>query len=343
MHQAEPMRVLVTGANGHIGANLVRDLLAQSHEVVAFVREGSDTRGIDGLSLEIARGDVRDAAAIAKAIDGCELVFHLAAPYVLWAKDPEQIVAPAVEGTENVLRAARTHRVRRVIMTSSSNAVGFTTDPSKPLDESSWNDQKASPYVRAKNEQERRAWALAEELDVNLVTILPTAVIGRLDYRKTPTMAPFVDMLAGKGPIPFAMNIVDVRDVARAHVLAAERGSRSARYLVGGENIDIPALASIVEKLTGKRPAQGLPPMWLLRVVASFAELGARWSGKPPFITRAILEDGAGRSPVFDCSRARKELGLMPRSAEEAVRDTLDWARQMEWLRATAASSAQLA
>ena len=156
--------------------------------------------------------------------------------------------------------------------------------------------------------------------------------LGRLDYKKTPTMAPFIDALLGKGPVPFAMNLVDVRDVARAHVLAAERGTRGERYLVGGDNVDVATLASIIERLMGKRPAEGLPPMWLLRVVASVAELGARITGKPPMITRAMLDDGGGRHAVFDCSRARRELGLSPRGAEDVVGEVITWARKMEWI-----------
>lgn len=326
------MRALVTGANGHIGANLVRDLLEHGWTVRALVREGADLRGLAGLDVETTHGDVRDEEAVRKAMDGCELVFHLAAPYVLWARDEAEIVGPAVSGSENVLRAARAAGARRVVMTSSSNAVGFTTDPSRPLDETSWNAVTNSPYVRAKNAQERRARELAEELDLDLVTILPTAVLGRLDYRKTPTTAPVVDALAGKGPVPFPMNLVDVRDVARAHVLAAERGARGARYLVGGDNVDVPTLAALIEQLTGRRPTEGLPPMWLLRVVASVAELGARLHGKPPVLTRALLDDAAGRAPVFDCTRARTELGLEPRGAEEVLRETQAWARTMGWL-----------
>lgn len=328
-------KAFVTGANGHLGANLVRDLLAHGYEVVALVRAGADGRGLDDVrsDITVAHGDVRDAEAVGEAMRGAEVVFHTAAPYLLWAKDPSAaIIAPAVEGTENVLRRAKTNGVRRVVMTSSSNAVGFTDDPAKPLDERTWNEAAASPYVRAKNAQERRAIELAKELDLDIVTLLPTAVLGRLDYRKTPTTAPVVDALLGKGPVPFAMNVVDVRDVARAHVLAAERGARGERYLVGGDNVDVPAFASMIERLVGKRPPEGLPPLWLLRVVASVAELGARFTGKPPLLTRALLEDGAGRHPVFDCSRARRELGLSPRGAEEVVGEVLAWAREMEWI-----------
>lgn len=323
-------RALVTGANGHIGSNLVRDLLSRGYEVVAFVREGSDLRGLDGLDVRLARGDVLDAASVASAMAGVDVVFHAAAPYLTWARKPEVIVRPAVEGTENVLRAAKAASVARVVVTSSCNAVGFTRD--SPLDETTWNERVSSPYLRAKRDQERRAHGLGAELDLDVVTVLPTAVLGPYDYRRTPTTAPFVDALTGKGPVPFPMNLIDARDVARGHVLAAERGARGARYLLGGDNVDTSTLAALIERHTGKRPSEGLPPPWVLRAVATVAEAASALSGKAPPITRALLDDVDGGVPLFDCTRARNELGLAPRGAEDVVVATMQWAAEMGWL-----------
>lgn len=323
---------LVTGANGHLGANLVRDLLAHGHEVVALVREGANVTGLSGLSVTVVKGDVLDAASVEGAMTGCELVFHAGAPYAVWAKDPKTIVEPAVRGTEHVLRAAKKLGVRRVVVTSSCNAVGFTGDPSKLRDETMWAERATSPYIRAKNEQEKRAWALSQELGLDVVTVLPTAVLGRFDYKKTPTTAPFVDVLAGKAPVPFAMNLVDVRDVARGHVLAAEKGKAGERYLAGGDNADTETIAGLVEKHTGRRPGEGLPPLWVLRVLAAILRPISFLSGSPPLITSELLDDAGGRAPLFDCRKARRELGLSPRGAEEVVIDTLRWALFMGWL-----------
>lgn len=321
----------VTGSNGHIGANLIRDLLEHGYTVTALVRPSADTRGIDAVAgeLTLARGDVLDPPSLAGIEEG-SVVFHAAAPYTVWARDASAIVRPAVEGTENVLRAAKERGARRVVVTSSCNAVGFTRG--EPLDERSWNDRATSPYIRAKNEQERLAHRLAGELELDVVTVLPTAVLGPHDYRKTPTMGPFVDALAGRGPVPFPMNLVDVRDVARGHVLAAERGARGERYLLGGDNVDMATLASLIEARTGKRPREGLPPSWVLRAVATVAETFAPMTGKAPPITRAVLDDVAGGAPLFDCGKARRELGLAPRGAEAVVDATLEWAIAMGWL-----------
>jgi len=323
-------RALVTGANGHIGSNLVRDLLEHGYSVVAGVREGADLRGIAALDVEIARFDVLDANGVAKAMAGCDLVFHVAAPYAVWARDPRTIIEPAVRGTENVLRAAKAASVRRVVVTSSCNAVGFTRGA--PLDETSWNARTSSPYIRAKCEQERKARALADELDLDVVTVLPTAVLGPYDYRKTPTTAPFIDALKGSGPVPFPMNVVDVRDVARGHVLAAEKGRRGERYLLGGDNVDVTTLATLIEQRTGKRPSEGLPPTWVLRGVAVVAEAVSAIAGKAPIITRALLDDVAGGNPLFDIAKAKTELGYAPRSAAEVVDATLAWAIKMGWV-----------
>lgn len=128
------------------------------------------------------------------------------------------------------------------------------------------------------------------------------------------------------------MNLVDVRDVARGHLLAAEKGTRGERYLLGGDNVNIPTLAHLIHKHTGKKPAEGLPPSWVLRTVAALSEAFSKISGKPPLITRALLDDVAGGVPLFDIKKARTELGYSPRGAEEVVTATVDWARKMGWI-----------
>ena len=319
------MRALVTGASGHVGANLVRDLLAQEWTVVPLVRQSSSLRGLAGLGLSPAFGDSLDGASVEAAARGCDVVFHAGTPYRTWARDPEEIRRPAIEGTETVLRAAHRAGVARVVYTSSCNAVGFTKDAAHPPDESVWAEGTRSVYVRAKLDAERRAWEVARELGLLMVAICPTTVLGALDFRVTPTTQGFLDMVRGKSPIPCAMNLVDVRDVARAHVLAAERGTSGQRYLAGGDNVPPDQLASLFEKHAGKRPKIGLPPLWLLKTVAVVAETVARLGGPAPFITRDLIADIDGRSPVFDCTRARTELGLSPRPAEEVVIETLRW------------------
>lgn len=321
----------VTGANGHIGANVCRELVGEGWRVLALVRDGADLRGLDGVDVERVRGDVLAPASLSRIAEA-ETVFHLGAPYATWAKDPERIVEPAVRGTENVLRASRS--AKRVVVTGSCNAVGFTRGA--PLDETSWRAEAKSPYMRAKLEQERRAGALADELGIDLVTVLPTGVLGPHDYKRTPTTGPVVDVLLGKSPIPFGMNVVDVRDVARGHRLAAERGRRGERYLLGGDNLTAEELAALFEELTGTRPSVKMPPPWVLRAVAAVAEAVSRLSGKAPFLTRALLDDVGGGAPLFDIGKAKRELGYTHAPAREVLAATIAWAETMGWLPAHA-------
>ena len=319
-------RALVTGANGHLGANLVRDLLDHGYEVVPFVRSGSDLSGLKGLDLNLFYGDLLRPDTVMEAAKECDVIFHAGAPYRVWAKNENDIINPTVEGTLNIMAAAKGAGVEKVIYTSSCNVVGFTKDPEKPLNEENWNDHAHGPYVRAKDRAETMAWRMADELDVPTVALLPTGVLGRFDYRLTPTTKPVIDAINGKGPIPFAINLLDVRDNARAHVLAAEKGKPGERYLVGGENISMAGLANLIEELTGTKPRQGMWPKLILWPIAAAAEIVSHFTEKDPIITRGFLADGVGRHAVFDCSKMREELGIEPRGAREVMEEVIRWA-----------------
>lgn len=317
---------LVTGATGHIGSNLVRELLARGYSVRALVRVRSDLSGIDGLDVRKVHGDVLDPASLDAAMLDVDVVFHCAAVYVNWAPNDDEILRPAIEGTDNVLRAAARHGVRRVVMTSSCNAVGFSTAADQPRDEASWNDELHLPYVQAKVGQEKRAWQLAEQLGIELVTVLPTGVLGPHDHRITPTMAYARDAMAGKGPVlPGTANVIDVRDVAIGHVLAAERGRPGERYLLAGDNVSAETLQSTLEAITGRRPSLLGAPRWLLLAVAAAAEFFAGLRGVEPPLTRAMIRTAHGRHLVFDNNKAREELGFRPRPVQAVLEATHDW------------------
>lgn len=317
---------LVTGASGHLGANLVRELLDRGWRVRAFVRVASPLDGLKGLEVELAHGDLLDGESIDRAMVGVDVCFHAGAVYRNWTADEASILRPALEGTENVLRAAASAGVKRVIHTSSCNAVGFTTDPARPLDERSWNSELHLPYVRAKVESERLAWKLADELGLALITMLPTTVLGPHDHRITPTTAYVRDLLAGKAPVlPGVANLVHVRDVARAHVLAAERGRPGARYLVGGPNLPDTALQAMIAQRTGRTPAILSAPRFVLMAVATAMEFVSSLTGREPQLTPAMVRTAFGRMPCFDTSLARQDLGFEARGPEEVLDDTLAW------------------
>jgi len=325
-------RVLVTGATGHIGANIVRDLLAHDYDVVPLARSSSSRAALAGLDLNERIGDILDRNSLRAAMEGCDQVIHAAAVYQLWAPDPDDIIRPAVEGTRNVLLAAEDAGIKRIVCTSSIAAIGYSEDPKRPLDESSWNDRARSPYIRGKTEGERLAFELASELNLEVVTVLPVGVLGRFDYRKTPTTAGVVDSFAGKGPVIAAATVCDVRDVARAHVLALEKGTPGERYIAGGDTLSMAEQIDLIEQIGGRRPKAGLPPKAVLWPAAALMEAIARLTGKPPLITRDSIHDVLGRHFVYDTSKIRDQLGLEPRDARTVLEETARWAAFMGWL-----------
>ena len=312
--------ILVTGANGHIGASCVRDLLANGYRVVGMVREGADLRGLAGLELELRTGDVLDAASVREAVRGVDGVFHLAQPYVLDEDDPEAVIRPGVVGTEHVFGAMKEEGIERVVYTSSCAAVGLSEDANAPLDETTFREDGAIPYIEAKIQGERRALALGRELGLEVVVTLPVGVLGPWDFKPTPTMLNAYDTANGKGPLPMAVNFTDVRDVAAAHRLAFERGRAGERYLVGGELMQPAEAVEVIGELTGKTPAATWPPRWILSTLITITG----WFGAAP-MSKTALDDVYGKHFAYDCQKARDELGFAPRPPADAIREALRW------------------
>lgn len=317
-------RVLVTGANGHLGANLVRAAVARGDEVRALVRPGSDTRGLRGVEAPIVKGNVLDEASLVAAMQGCALVLHAAAVYKNWARDPDEIVRPAVAGTRNVLAAAQKAGVRRVVVTSSNATIGYSKDPARPLDESSTMHHPKSPYIRAKCESEALALALGAERGIDVVVVNPCGILGRHDWRLTPTTRAVRAIVDG-GPVVVGVAVTDVRDVAAGHLLAADHGTPGRRYLLSGDNVTPAEQADIFARLLGRRPGVFTPPAALLRALALTQETIARFGGKDPELTRDILDDVAGGCLFYDATRAKRELGWTHRPASDALEDTVRW------------------
>jgi dihydroflavonol-4-reductase len=233
-----------------------------------------------------------------------------------------------VQGTENVVRAAKDAGVRRVVHTSSNATIGYSRD-GKPLDESSRNtDQRSSPYIDAKCRAEDAALGLGKALGIEVVAVCPCGILGPWDYRQTPTTRAAASMGNG-GPSVLALAVTHASDVASAHRLAAEKGRPGERYLASGENLSTEQVAALVNDVTGsgcRAMAVPIPVLWLLAVGQ---ELGSRFTGRDPDLTRAALRDVGGCSLFYDSRRAREELGWSPRSAADAMADTFRW---LAWL-----------
>lgn len=326
------MNVFITGASGHIGNHVVRAVLDAGSTPIAFVRPDSDRRALAGLACEIREGDLLDWESVDAAMNGVDAVLHVGAVHRNFARDPEDIVRPAVEGTRAVLDAAEKHGVKRVVVTSSGATVGFAKDPSKPLDETAHQERTKSAYIRAKVEQERLALECAKAGHVEVVVLNPSGVFGPRDYRLTPATKALVGLLQGD-PAFLGVCFTDVRDVARAHVLALEKGRSGERYLVSGDNATPPRVAELFEQVGGVRPPVFRPPGFLLRFLVGRMEKKAARDGSDPATTRDAIEDVDGGHLVYDATRSKAELGMTYRGAKEVLTDALRWLLFMEALK----------
>ena len=323
------MKALVTGATGFIGSNVVRALLEHGYKVKALIRPDSDRRDLEGLEVELAWGDVRDRDSISKAMEGCELVFHVAALYSFWVRPRKLIYEINVEGTRNVLGAALEQRVERVVHTSSVAALGLRED-GKPADEETPVDPKKiiGDYKRSKYLAEQVALEFSEKLPVVIVN--PSFPVGPGDWKPTPTGRVVLDFLNRRMPayMETGMNVVDVEDVALGHLLAAERGRVGERYILGGENLTMRQLLDLLSEITGlPAPKIRLPYYPILALSYINAAICVLLPGYTPRMTPETIRLSR-HYMFFDPSKAVKELGLPQTPAKEALRKAVEWFKE---------------
>jgi dihydroflavonol-4-reductase len=320
---------LVTGGTGFVGAHVVRALLARGASVRCLVRRGSRRDNLAGLAVELAEGDLTDPASLARAASGISTVYHCAADYRLWSSDPSELRRANVEGTENVLAAAAEAGVSRVVHTSSVGALALTRNGS-PADEATpvRRESVIGHYKRTKYDAERvaEAWA-ARGLPVVIVN--PSTPVGELDIRPTPTGQMIVDFLGGRIPayVDTGLNLVDVRDVAQGHLLAAARGRVGEKYILGHRNMTLKEILETLARLTG-RPAPSLRlPHAVPLAAAAVATLAARVTGKPPRVSLESVRMSRYRM-FFDGGKAVRELGMPQTPVEEALARAVAWFRE---------------
>jgi dihydroflavonol-4-reductase len=251
------MSNLVTGANGFVGAAVVRALIARGDPVRAMVRAGSNTVNLAGLPIEIVHGDVTDAESLQRAAAGCDTVLHVAADYRLWAPDESAMYRTNIDGSVNVVEAAAAAGVRRVVYTSSVAVLGIHADRS-PADESTpvrFADM-IGPYKRSKFLAEQAVVRRAADLGLPLVTVNPSTPIGPGDFRPTPTGRIIVDAARGRMPayVDTGLNVVHVDDVANGHLLARDAGRPGERYILGGADLSLREILAMVATHSGRKP-----------------------------------------------------------------------------------------
>ncbi len=327
------MKALVTGGTGFVGAHLVRALLDRGAAVRCLVRPaGTAGRRVDLLAhlpVEIAPGDLRDPGSLRAAVAGCDAVYHCAADYRLFTPDPSEMMAANVTGTDNLLTACAAAGTGRVVYTSSVGALGLASG-GRPADETTPAslDAMIGPYKRSKYQAERVAeqWA-ARGLPVVIVN--PSTPVGEGDVKPTPTGQMVVDFLQRKFPayVDTGLNLIDVRDVAAGHLLAADRGRPGERYILGNRNMTLKEILDTLSRLTGLPSPWLRVPHWLPLAAAHCATAAARLTGRPPRVTPEAVRMSRYRM-FFDAGKAVRELGL-PQSPVEAA-----LARAVAWFRA---------
>ncbi len=317
---------LVTGATGFVGAAVARALIQRGHHLRLMVRAGSDRRNITGLPAELVEGDLAKPSTLPRAVAGCRYVFHVAADYRLWVPNPQQMRKINIDGTVALLRAAAAAGVQRSVYTSSVAALGL--DPTgRPADETTFVDKNnlIGAYKRSKYDAEQAVRDLAL-YGQDIVIVNPATPVGPGDVKPTPTGKMVIDAANGGMPayVNTGLNVVHVDDVAMGHVLALEQGRAGDGYILGGENLMLQEFFTMIAQAARRRPPLVRLPITPLMPVAAVMERIAEKTGRPPLMTREMLQM-ARKKMFFSSAKAIRELGYAPRPAGQAVADALDW------------------
>lgn len=320
---------LVTGGTGFVGTHVVRALLSRGSSVRCLARPASRRENLEGLDVEIVPGDLTDPASLARAMKGVSTLYHVAADYRLWAKDPQELYRANAGGTESILRAAAEAGVSRVVYTSSVAALGLTSDGSPATEETPVSREKIiGHYKKSKFDAERVALGWAKK-GLPVVIVNPSTPIGERDIKPTPTGRLIVDFLNRKMPayVDTGLNLIDVHDVAAGHLAAAEKGRPGERYILGHRDMTLKQILDALASLTGLPAPTVRLPHWIPLAAAAVSTGVARVTGRPPAVSLESVRMSTHRM-FFEASKAVRELGLPQTPVEEAL------ARAVEWFRA---------
>lgn len=325
------MKAFVTGATGFVGSHVARELAAQGADLRVLVRKTSRKDNIADIKAEHAEGDLRDAASLKKAMSGCDAVFHVAADYRLWTPEPRQMYQSNVEGTRALIEAARETGVRRVVYCSSVATMGFkpgkNPDPVKESDRVSIADM-IGHYKRSKFMAEQVALEAGKN-GANVVIVNPTTPIGENDIKPTPTGRIVVDFLKRNFPayVETGLNLADVKEVARGHILAYEKAKPGERYILGGEDLTLKQLLDKLAAITGLPSPTAKVPHAVAMGFAFFDEnFTGRLLGKEPRATVEAVR--MGKKMMFASSaKAERELGYRVIPVGSALKRAVEWFR----------------
>ena len=322
------MTVLITGASGFVGSAVLRRLLADGAAVRALVRPASDRRNLDGLDVEVVTGDLGDRGSLARAVRGCEALFHVAADYRLWTRDADAMMRTNIGGSRDIVREAAEAGVARIVYTSSVATLGLNADGS-PADEDTevTLSDMIGPYKQSKFMAEEEVRRLAHRHGAPVVIVNPSTPAGPRDIKPTPTGRMIVEAASGRMPafVDTGLNIVHVDDVAHGHLMAWRRGEIGQRYVLGGDNMALRDILAGIARAAGRRPPRIRIPHGAIMPIAYLAEAWTRITGgTEPFVT----VDGirmARKKMYFSSGKAERALGYRHRPAAAALGDAVAW------------------
>jgi len=326
---------LVTGANGHLGNNLVRLLINKGIPVRASVRNIKNKEPFIGLDCEVVQSDISDKQSLINALQGVETFYAVGAVFKLWAKNPKkEIYDVNIEGTKNIVEAAVEAGVKRIVYVSSIAALNYSKLPTK--ESYGQNPDRRDMYYNSKNDGEKLAFELAQKHNIELVAVLPSAMIGNTAFKPLSVSYNIISLILKK-EIPIETNItlnwIDVKDVAEGCYLAATKGKNGKRYILANEKcISIKETTQIAQELFPELKIK-LPiavPKPFLFTIALFMEIGSKISGKAPLLSTKDIAMFSGLQQDFDTTKAKTELGFNPKNPTQAVKAAMVYLRENE-------------
>jgi dihydroflavonol-4-reductase len=327
--------ILVTGASGFVGSAVARQLIEAGEQVRVLVRSTSSRVNVADPKLDIVKGDLRDAASLARALQGVRVLFHVAADYRLWARNDNDIIRTNVDGTRTLMEAAKRSGVERIVYTSSVATLkarpgGAPSDETFPLDEKS----AVGAYKYSKVVAERVVEKMVAEQGLPAVIVNPSTPIGPGDVRPTPTGRIIVEAASGRMPafVDTGLNLVHVEDVAAGHIAAWKKGRIGERYILGGQDVRLGDMLAEIARRAGHTPPKLRLPRRLIYPIAYGAEAIAYITGKEPFVTTTGLKL-AKDLMFFSSAKAERELGYHARPYTEAIADAITWFKQNGYLK----------